>query len=108
MKTLDVQERLTFARAAAAVIRSLEIRNTEMRYEELGRAIGLIADDEKWQAWHQQQVKALLIIVAAVERQGLGGRSKTTKLLNFNRIITKNGKPGAGVAKVSRIITKPS
>lgn len=106
MKTLNVQDRLEYARCAVAVIRALKITDKKMRYHELGKAIGLIADNEQWQPWHQQQVKAILIIAAAVERQGLGGIDRTIDRLDFRRIVDQHGRPGAGVTKTSKIVTE--
>lgn len=106
MDTLDVQDRLEYARCAVAVIRALKITNTTMRYEALGKAIGLIPDGHLWEARHRQQVEAILRIAAAVEKQRWGGGSTTIEPLDFDRIVGEDGKPGAGVAKTSQIVTK--
>ena len=107
MKTLNVQDRLEYARCAVAVLRALKIVDQGMRYEGFARAIGLIADNETWQPWHRQQTDAILQIAAAVERQGLGGRDKNFARLEFDRIVNENGQPGAGIAKNSWIVRKP-
>ena len=31
--------------------------------------IGLMSDNERWEAWHRQQITAILNLVAATERQ---------------------------------------
>ena len=56
MKTLDVQARLEYGRAAISVLRALKIADRTMRYHEFARAIGLIADGEDWQPWYRQQI----------------------------------------------------
>jgi hypothetical protein len=107
MKTLNVQDRLEYARCAVAVIRALKILGIkQMRYQQFGRAIGLIADGERWQVWHKQQVEAILHVTAAVERQHWGGEDKKIEPLEFDRIVTDTGKPGTGIVKNSRIVTE--
>jgi hypothetical protein len=108
MKALNVQDRLEFARCAVAVLRALTITGQTMRYEQFGRAIGLIADSEPWQVHHRQQTTAILNITAAVERYALGGKDKSITPLEYDRIVTKSGKPGAGFTKHSRIRTTKS
>jgi hypothetical protein len=107
MKTLNVQDRLEYARCAVGVLRALQITDQKMRYEDFARAIGLIADNEKWQPWHRQQTDAILQTAAAVERQGLGGKDRNIARLEFDRIVNRKGRPGAGIAKNSRIVRKP-
>lgn len=60
MKALDVQDRLEYARAGVAVLRSLQITDRTMSYAEFARAVGLMTQTEKWQVWHRQQVISLL------------------------------------------------
>jgi hypothetical protein len=104
MEHLDVQQLLEFARAAVAVIRSLQITDRRMRYGELARAIGLIQDDGGWQPWHRQQITTILVIAAAVEREaGTTG----TRPIDFERIVNETGEPGAGVLRTSRIVRTP-
>jgi hypothetical protein len=107
MKTLNVQDRLEYARCAVAVIRALKILGIkEMRYQQFGRAIGLIADGERWQPWHRQQVEAVLQAAAAIEKQHWGGEDKKIERLEFDRIVTDTGKPGTGIAKSTRLSRK--
>jgi Flp pilus assembly protein CpaB len=105
MKTLDVQARLEYARAAVAVLRTLQITKVTITYRDFARAIGLMSDRERWQAWHQQQVRDILNLTAATERKA--GRKVDIEPLQFNRIVTaKKGQPGSGFYKTSKIITE--
>ena len=105
MDALDVQDRLEYARCGVAVLRALHITERNMTYERFARAIGLIADGERWVIKHREQVRAILRIIAAVEREGLGGRRRNIVPLDFNLIVDRRGNPGAGVEKTSRIVT---
>ena len=60
MKTLTVEDRLSFARATAAVLRSLSVTDRTMRYKELAVAIGLMRADDKWEVWHRNQITEIL------------------------------------------------
>ena len=64
----------------------------------------LMSDNDRWEPWHRQQIEAILQIAAAVERQRWGGEATDIEPLEFDRIVTEDGQPGAGVAKDSRII----
>lgn len=101
MKTLDVQARLEYARAGVAVLRALQIRDGKMRYNEFGKAIGLIADEDHWQAWHRQQVDGILRLIAAAEKQA--GKNAGVAPIEYSRILNEKGVPGAGIRKPSRI-----
>jgi hypothetical protein len=95
------------ASCAVAVLQALRITDSKMQYRDLAKAIGLIPDGGKWEARHQQQIKGILRIVAAAERQKDGGKSTAIGPLEFERIITgKTGRPGKGVSKTSKIVTK--
>ena len=100
-KTLDVQARLEYARAGVAVLRALQIRDGKMRYNEFGKAIGLVPDEEHWQAWHRQQVDGILRLIAAAEKQA--GTKTGLAPIEFHRVINDKGVPGAGIRKRSRI-----
>jgi hypothetical protein len=104
MKTLDVHARLEYARAAVAVLRALKISDQKMRYNEFARAIGLMADEELWQPWHRQQIRDILNLVAATERQA--GDKVEIAPLQFERIVGEDGQPGAGFYKTSRIVNE--
>ena len=106
MKRLDVQDRLEYARCAVAVLRALATSKTTMRYEGFARAIGLISDKDPWEVRYKQQVEAILRIAAAVERQVRGGRNEDIERLQFHRVVTENGNPGAGIMKKSWIETE--
>jgi hypothetical protein len=101
MNALDVQARLEYARAAVAVLRALKITDRTMRYADLARAIGLMSEDEKWEAPHRQQIRDILNLVAATERQA-GGEGE----LEFGRIVGPDGQPGPGFYKTSRIVSE--
>lgn len=103
MKKLNVQDRLEYARCAVAVLRALKITDRTMRYNELARAIGLMSDSDRWEPWHRQQIEAILQIAHAVEQQRWGGEATDISPLEFERIVTEDGLPGAGVVKNSRI-----
>ncbi len=104
MEELNVQQLLEFARAAVAVIRSLQITDRTMRYGELARAIGLIRDDGGWHVRHRRQITTILCIAAAVEREAGDGGAQA---LEFERIVNETGEPGAGVLRTSRIVRTP-
>ena len=69
MKTLDIQARLEYARAAVAALRALRITDKTMRYGQFATAIGLISDGDRWEPWHRQQITDILNLVAATENQ---------------------------------------
>ncbi|MCJ2043804.1 hypothetical protein MKK58_04535 [Methylobacterium sp. J-078] len=102
-KRLNVSERLQFAISAVAVLRSLELTDNTMQYGQLARAIGLIPSTGSWKPWHRQQVAEILQVVAAVERQS--GNNSAAAPVQFERIVTKDGQPGAGVTRDTRIVS---
>ena len=99
VKTLDVQARLEYARAAVAVLRALRIADRTMRYGEFGAAIGL---GEKWQPWHRQQIADILNLVAAAEQQA--GDNAGLEPLQYNRIVNAKGESGTGIKRTSKIV----
>jgi hypothetical protein len=103
MKTLDVQARLEYARAAVAVLRALQVSNSTMKYRQFAIAIGMMAEDEEWKVWHRTQITAILNLTAAAEKQG---RSADSRPLEFERIVTGKGEPGEGFYKKAKIVTK--
>jgi hypothetical protein len=103
MKTLSVAERLDYARATIAVLRALKITQTTMRYIDLARSIGLMSDTDKWEPRLRQQIEDILQLAAAAERQKGGGANPDNDPLEFERVVTKDGEPGQGVVKASRI-----
>jgi hypothetical protein len=106
MNTLNVEQRLEIALRGVAELRTLAANKTKVRYEAFARAIGLMSSTDVWEARHNQQVTAILSIMGAVERQGLGGKDRTIAPLEFEWIVDRHGKPGAGFAKNSRIVRK--
>ena len=104
MKPIDVQDRLEYARAAVAVLRALRIADNTMRYGQLAKAIGLISDGDRWQAWHRQQIRDILNLVAATENQA--GTNSELEPLQYERIVNEAGEPGIGFHKTSKIVTK--
>lgn len=97
MKTLDVQARLEYARAAVAVLRAFRIADGTMRYGDFAKAIGL---GDKWQPWYRQQIAEILNLVAATEQQA--GADTSVEPLQFERIVNSKGEPGKGSAKPAR------
>ena len=73
-----------------------------MRYAQFAEAIGLISEGGKWEPWHQQQVRDILSLVAATESQP-GARGVAP--LEFDRIINRDGTPGPGISKASKIVS---
>jgi hypothetical protein len=106
MNALNVKQRLEFAVRGVDQLRQLATNKTKMRYEEFARAIGLISATDVWEVRYRDQVTAILSIMGAVERQGLGGIDKSAPALEFDWIVNERGKPGAGFAKNSRIVRK--
>jgi hypothetical protein len=104
MRTLDVQARLEYARAAVAVLRALRIMDATMTYRDFATAIGMMSENEKWEVWHRDQVTVILNLIAATERQG---RSQDAVPLEFRRVVKAADKqPGKGFYKTSKIVTK--
>jgi hypothetical protein len=101
MKTLTVEDRLGFARAAVAVLRSLIATDRTLHYKELAIAIGLMRAGEKWEAWHRSQISEILDLTAAAEHQG-----SSASTLEFERVVRQDGQPGSGVHKFSRIVSE--
>jgi hypothetical protein len=107
LKTLNVKQRLDLASRGVDVLRALASNKQKMRYEEFAKAIRLMARTDIFTVQHRDQVTAILSVMAAVERDGRGGKDKNIAPLDFDWIVNKQGKPGAGFAKNSRIIRKP-
>ncbi|MFL5240256.1 MAG: hypothetical protein ACJ8EL_22200 [Rhizomicrobium sp.] len=102
MKFLDLETRLDMARAATAVLRGLQIKNGQMTYGELAKAIGMIKSGERWEAWHRNQIGDILKIIRAVEVQS---GSAADNPIEFEKIVTAEGEPGTGIAKNTRIVS---
>jgi hypothetical protein len=75
-----------------------------MRYGEFAEAIGLIPDGGKWEPWHRQQIRDILNLMAATERQC--GQNAGTVQLQFDRVVNEDGQPGKGFHKEARIVTE--
>jgi hypothetical protein len=101
MKTIDVQARLEYARAAVAVLRALRIADKTMRSRDLATAIGLMSDSDHWEPWHRQQISDILNLVAATKRKA--SSNADTEPLQFERVVTGDGQPGTGFYKTARI-----
>jgi hypothetical protein len=106
MKTLNVEQRLDFALKGVAELRALAANKKQVRYEQFAKAIGLVSSTAAWEIRYREQVIAILSVMAAVERQGLGGKDRKIAPLEFDWIVDRHGKPGAGIAKTSRICRK--
>jgi hypothetical protein len=53
---LDPEILLARAASCVAVMRHVAAKNQKIRFHGIGRAVGLIGQDEPWEAWHRQQV----------------------------------------------------
>jgi len=103
VKTLDVQARPEYARAAVAVLRALQVTNGKMKYRDFAIAIGVMGQGDKWEVWHRTQITDILNLTAAAEHQG---RPVGSISLEFERIVTGAAdEPGEGFYKKSRIVT---
>ena len=103
MKTLDSQTRLGCAQAGIAVLRALKISDSKLTYQDFAKAIGMMADDEKWEVWHRTQVRDVLNLMAATVRQA----GEEISVLPFERIVRKSDEePGVGFYKESRIVSE--
>jgi len=104
MRKLDVQDLLEYSRAAVAVLRTLQIKDETMSYGDFARAIGILeGPNDAWEAWHRQQIDAVLNAVSAIELKA----HKKPMALDYSRIVNKRtGKAGKGVKKSSRIVRK--
>jgi hypothetical protein len=106
LKTLNVKQRLDLATRGVDVLRALASSKQKMRYEDFAKEISLMARTDIFTVQHRDQVTAILSVIAAVERDGRGGKDRTIAPLEFDWIVNKQGKPGAGFAKNSRIVRK--
>jgi hypothetical protein len=96
---MTAEQRLGFALPTVAILRQLEATNTKMRYHELGRAIGLLGPDQRFNQGHRTQIADILNLAAVAD-------SKVGKLrLDFDRIVNASGKPGSGFFKTRRLTT---
>jgi hypothetical protein len=85
--------------AGVSVIRALTAVDAKISHMQLARAIGLLDDDEQWQALHGSQVSAVLNLIAAVDE--FTGSPRT----DFKRVINaRTGEPGMGVENEVRIV----
>jgi hypothetical protein len=100
---VNVQDRLKYALSAVAVIRGLSLTGKTMRYNELARAIGLLAENAQWHVRYRSLITDILSIAAAVEKQ-TGPRFGGSDPLDFSNIVNEDGEPGEGILKASRII----
>jgi len=100
VKTLDVKSRLECASVAVTVLRALQTSDGEMPYREFASAIGLMSDDETWDAWHRQQITDVLSLMAASERQS---RSADIRPLQFHRIIPGDGEQSPAFCQASKV-----
>lgn len=104
-KKLNVRERLQYALAAVAVLRTLETTDQRMRFSGIAKAIGLMPPDGPWKVWYRQRVAEILQVAAAVERQA--GEIPGVPPINFSRVVDEHGKPCAGVSRNTRIVSTP-
>jgi hypothetical protein len=94
---MTAEQRLGYAFSTVAILRHLEATDTTMRYNELGRVIGLIGPDERFNQGHRTQIADILNLAAVAD-------SKVGALrLDFDRIVRADGKPGAGFFKTRKL-----
>src|SRR4051812_29084627 len=105
MKALDVQDRLEYALCGVAVLRALQITDRTITYQQFARAIGLMAEGDKWTARSKTVADDTLKLIAATERRA--GKKSGISDLEYGRVINaKTGKAGDGLLKESRIVTR--
>jgi hypothetical protein len=102
MKNHDVQTRLAYARAGAAVLRTLRLVGKPMHYHEFAMAIGLLRDGEPWEP-HRRQIQDILNLIAAAERQPGVGTNMVP--LAFELVVAGDNLPDQGSWKTSRIVS---
>jgi hypothetical protein len=99
MKALTVEDRLEFARATVAVLRSLSATDRTIHHKELAIAIGLMGAADKWEVGHRNEISKILDLASAAQKQG----SKADPL-EFNPVVRQaDEQPGSGISKTPRI-----
>lgn len=97
---MNTQERLAYAQLAIPVLRTLKTQDATMRYGDFARAIGLLGENERWPGNSMgKQIGSILYLLSAISDQ-------TGEKFDFHRFVGPNGKPGAGLYAVSRIVTR--
>jgi hypothetical protein len=93
---LSVESALDYARATVALIRYLMLIDGKIRYQDLGRTIGMIPPDEKWHIRWQMPITYILCLVAAIE--------ENAGTLDFWRVVTEDGEPGKGYSQNTLLV----
>ncbi|HEY8697178.1 MAG TPA: hypothetical protein VIM02_06135 [Rhizomicrobium sp.] len=96
MKNIDIQTKIECAAAGVAVLKALRCADKTMTYGQFAEAIGLLAGDVGWKAWHRRQVSDILYLLSAAE-----GR---TKVLDFARVHDQKGQHGKGLGRESKLV----
>lgn len=100
---LDPEVLLARAASCVAVMRDVAAKNQKIRFHGIGRAVGLIGQDEPWEAWHRQQVADICQFAAAADVHAYGHET-----LEWWRVVDRQGNPLKGVTRNSRLVSIPS
>jgi hypothetical protein len=100
---LDPEILLARAASCVAVMRDVAAKNQKIRFHGIGRAVGLIGQDEPWEAWHRQQVADICQCAAAADVHAYGRET-----LEWWRVVDRQGNPLKGVTRNSRLVSIPS
>jgi len=95
---LDPEVLLARAASCVAVMRDVAAKNQKIRFHGIGRAVGLIGQDEPWEAWHRQQVADICQFAAAADVHAYGRET-----LEWWRVVDRQGNPLKGVTRNSRL-----
>jgi hypothetical protein len=90
------------AARCVAVMRDIAAKNQNIRFHAIGRAVGLIGEDEPWKAWRRQQVADICQFAAAAGVHACGGET-----LEWQRVVDGQGNPLKGVTRDSRLVSIP-
>ena len=82
-----------------------QMTGQKMTYRQFACAVELMTDSDKWNARYKTLADSILKLVAATERRA--GKGSAISRLEYDRVVNaKTGKPGKGLAKQSRLVTK--
>lgn len=97
MTKLSPKAMLDYASAVVTVLRTLDASGCHVTYGQLARLIGLIGPDEKWQAWHRQQITDILNLASAADPD--------EKTIRFELVVAeKTEAPGAGFHRSTKLV----
>jgi hypothetical protein len=100
MQKLDAVQRVWLAAAAISALKALETTDSTLTHFEFARAIGLVGENDPWQAWHRTQISDVLNLASAADRQANGGE----ETLPFYRVVNaQTDETGVGIDHHSAI-----